>query len=279
MKKKNFLRSTALVTLATLLLTACGGGGGGYDDYAAAYKKVSANGGMEADFDVTLTMDGSKSSGTGNFKLDTSNGSNLLYYEMDIDGSKITQFSDGSYIYTEKDGNKTRYALDKKPAASSDTQKSAQKDSDSTFNKEAFLSEFASFLEAGKIKELGLLSPIEKAAVSDISEEGGVYTLSFSDSLVKQYLNTLIANETQLSGGDTLQIDEMNNFSYKATVKDGIVTNVQYKGTVVVNVPASLMASGNAESYNLDFTIDIAFVNPGSSVSVTVPSTDGYTDL
>lgn len=276
MKKKKNLKTTAIITLSAFLLTACGGSD--YDSYSAAYKKVSANGGMDADFDVTLNMDGTTSKGTGNFKLDTSGGNNILYSEMDIDGSTVTQFSDGKYIYTESGGNKTKYSMSGKPSTA-DSEKSAQKESSQTFNKSAFLSEFSSFLEAGKIKELGLLSPVESAAVKDISEKDGVYTITFSDSLVKKYLNTMIANETQSSGSDKLTIDELTDFKCKATVKKDVVTNVEYSGTIAVKVPASLMESGTEADYDLDFTIKIKFVNPGDAVSISIPSTDGYTEL
>lgn len=281
MRKKNYFKCAAVLTLAGLLLTACGGGDA-YTSYASAYNKVTANGGMDANIDVSLNMDGTTTKSSGNFKLDTSDGNNILYYEMNVDGSTITQFSDGNYIYTESGGNKTKYSMKSKPAASSDKEKAGQKDADTDsagFNKEAFMSEFSSFLEAGKIKELGLLSPVDKAAVTKTSEKDGVYTLEFSDSLVKKYLNLMIENETQSSGGDTLKIDEMKNFTYKATVSKDIVTKVEYSGTIVVNVPASLMASGKDESFDMDFTIKVSFVNPGEAVSVSIPSTDDYQEL
>lgn len=280
MKKKRIVRCAAILTVSAVMLTACGSGND-YNAYATAYKKVTANGGMHADFDVSLKMDGTTTNSEGTFKLDTSDGNNILYYEMNVDGNTVTQFSDGSYIYTESGGHKTKYALNAKPSASSDRDEVSQKDAASggSFNTEQFLSEFSSFMEAGKIKELGLLSPIERAAVTGVSEKNGVYTLSFSDSLVKKYLNTMIENETQSSSGDTLSIDEMNNFTYQATVKDGIVTNVQYSGTIVVKVPGSLMASGEETSYDMDFTIKITFINPGDAVEVTIPSTDGYEEL
>lgn len=280
MKKKSIIKGAILSTLTVIMLTACGGGDT-YNEYATAYKKVTADGGMNANFDVRFTMDGTTSTCVGNFKLDTSGGNSILYYEMDVNGSKIIQFSDGSYLYSETDGHKTKYSLNAKPAATSNQEKSQEKDASSRtgFNTTEFLNEFSSFLEAGKIREMGLLSPIEKAAVTNVSENNGVYTLSFSDSLVKKYLNIMIENETQSTGGDTLQIDKMKNFTYKATVSDDIVTGVEYSGTIEVNVPASLMASGQAANYDMDFTIKITFVNPGSAVSITLPSTDGYTDL
>lgn len=267
--------------MAMTAFTACGGSD--YEQYASAYKKVTASGGMDADFNVTLVMDGVTKNSTGNFKLDTSNGNNVLYYEMNVDGADIIQFSDGEYIYTESDGHKTKYAINSKPSASGDKNEVQAKDSQASgegdFNTEEFLKEFSSFLEAGKIKELGLLSPIEKAAITEVKAEGSTdktFTLSFSDSLVKKYLNIMIQNETGKSGGEALTIDELNDFSYTATSKDGIITGTVYSGVLQVKVPASLMASGTEATYNMDFTIDIDFVNPGSAVSVTIPSTDGF---
>lgn len=280
MKNKKMVKGMALTVLTALMLTACGGGDA-YNEYSTAYKKVTADGGMNANFDVSLSMDGTTSNCTGNFKLDTSDGNNILYYEMDFGGSKVVQFSDGEYLYSESDGNKTRYSLNAKPSSASNQEKVQRKEDSSTggFNTAEFLNEFSSFLEAGKIKEMGLLSPMEKAAVTKVSESNGVYTLEFSDSLVKKYLNIMIENETQSSGSDTLKIDEMKDFNYQATVSGGVVTKVRYSGTVQVCVPASLMASGQETNYDLDFDIQITFVNPGDAVSVTLPSTDGYTDL
>jgi hypothetical protein len=224
-------------------------------------------------------MDGTTTKSTGNFLLDTSDGNNVLYYEMEVNGKSTVQFSDGEYLYTNTDGHQTKYALNAKPSASGDREESSQKDSGGAFNTTAFLEEFSGFMEAGKIKELGLLSPIDKATITEIKESNGVYTLSFSENLIKNYLNILVANETQSSSGDTLQIDELNNFVYTATVSDGIVTGTTYSGTIVVNVPANLMESGEAASYDLDFVIDITFQNPGDSVTITLPSTDGYEEL
>ncbi len=274
---KNLLKSTALI-ISCLTLASCSGDA--YGSYAAAYKKVSANGGMCAEFDLTLEMDGVTTETEGTFSLDTSDGKNILYYEMEVDGSKIIQFSDGEYLYTETDGHKIKYALNSKPTASSDKEEAVQKNgSDSVFDTEQFLSEFSSFLEAGKIKELGLLSPIEKAAVTDVSVENNVYTLSFSDKLVQKYLNIMIANETQSTDVDTLNINELKNFRYTATVSGDIVTDVVYSGVITVDVPASLMTSGEAASYEMELEIAITFVNPGEAVEVEIPSTDGYEEV
>lgn len=274
--KKKFAKFAAVAALTSLLLTACGGDD--YGSYASAYNKVSENGGMDADIEMSVKMDGTTTKSNGNFKLDTSGDNSKLYYEMKVDGSTITQFSDGKYLYTDANGEKTKYSLNSKHSGEN-SEKSGRKDAAQTFDTSAFLSEFSSCLEAGKIKEMGLLSPVQKTAITKISEKDGVYTLEFSDKVVQTYLNTMIANETKNTSGDSLKIDEMKDFSYKATVKKDVVTGVTYSGKIIVNVPASLMSSGKDESYDLEFTIKVSFNDPGSAVSVEVPSTDDYKEL
>ena len=281
MKKRTAMKKSIAFVMACALglasLTACGGGSE-YNGYASAYNKVTANGGMEAKFDVDLTMDGEKVESDGNFKLDTSGDSNILYYEMSTEDNDIIQFSDGEYIYTQTGESKSKYKLGSKPTGG-DSGKEEAKSSSGTFNTTAFLNEFSSFLEAGKIKELGLLSPIEKAAVSSIKKEGDTYVLTFSDALVKKYLNTLVQNETGKDADETIQIDELRDFTYKATEKDGMLTGVVYDGILTVNVPGSLLSDGEDKTYDLDMNINITFVNPGQKVSIELPSTDGFEEV
>lgn len=281
MKTNNLIKKSITVVLAAALamtsLVACGGSSD-YNGYASAYNKVTANGGMEAEFDVKLTMDGEDLTSTGDFKLDTSGNSNILYYEMHTGDNDIIQFSDGEYIYTDMGDKKSKYKLGEKPSGG-DSGKEETKGSMGEFNKSAFLNEFSSFLEAGKIKELGLLSPIEKAAISSIKKEGDTYHLTFSDALVKKYLNTLVQNETGKDADETIQIDELKDFTYTATEKDGVLTGVTYNGVLTVKVPGSLMSDGADKTYDLDMDINITFVNPGSKVTVELPSTDGFDEV
>lgn len=282
MKRKSVLMkglaSLTAAVLAMSMLTACGGSDV-YNDYAAAYNKVTAKGGMEAKFDVDLEMDGEKTEAEGDFKLDTSGGDSVLYYEMSTGDSDIVQFSDGEYLYTDMDGKKMKYSLKASSISAEPDDISSTKESSGTFDTSSFLNQFSSFMEAGKIKELGLLSPIEKAAISKIEKDGDTYKLTFSDALVKKYLNTLVQNETGKSADETIQIDELKDFTYEATEKDGMITEIVYKGTLVVDVPGSLLTSGEDTSYDLDMVIDTTFVNPGESVSVELPSTDGFDEV
>ena len=260
----------AVLVLSMLLLTACVDH---YSDYAGAYNKVTAKGGLDADLTATLTMDGSTVNCSGNFKVDTTK--NIMYYTLTTGDDVITQYSDGTYLYTEQDGHKIRYSLNAKPEQNNAQDKKDKKETTgSVFNTSEFLKEFSSFLEAGKIREMGLFTPIAKAAVNKTEKSGDVYTLKVSETLVKQFLNTLAQNET--GTGDTVQITKLENFGYSATVKDGIVTGVVYTGTVSVKVPASLMSSGAETVYSLDFNIKTSFNNPGTAVTIDIPSAEGY---
>lgn len=260
-------------------LAACGGGANAYDEYAAAYNKVSANGGIDADISAQVTMDGETNTYTGNFKVD--NGSNTIYYEMSADGETTTQFSDGEYLYTERGDTKSKYALGgSQPSGVPSSQGDGQQPNKEApeFDTTNFLNEFAGFLDAGKIKELGLLEPIAKAAVSETTKSGETYTLKVSDAIVQKFINTMAVDEAGTD--DTVQISDMTNFNYKATESNGVIVSTSYSGDMTVNVPGSLMSDGNDEEYSLSFAIDVDFNNPGDAVSVTIPDdADSYTEV
>lgn len=263
----------AMLLLCAILLSACGDA---YTKYSAAYKKISANGGINANITTNLTMDGETKTYSGNMKIDNKN--NLLYYEMSSDGNTTTQFSDGSYLYVDRGSEKIKYSLSGgKPSDTPSQQSGGKPEETPTFSSTDFLNQFASFLDAGKIKELGLLDPMNKTAVTKTSQNGNTYTLEVSDAVVKKFLNTMAVNESGSS--ETVQITDLKNFKYTATVKNDIVTGVTYAGDVSVNVPASIMSSGSAADYSLSLDIKIDFVDPGSAVTVTLPATDEFKEV
>ncbi len=275
---KKIIAALTAAILAVGSLTACGGSDA-YNDYAAAYNKVTAKGGMEAEFDVSLEMDGEKQNLDGDFKLDTSGTNAVLYYEMNTGDGQVIEFSDGEYMYVDMDDKKIKYSLSGTSISAEPETAQDTKESEGTFNTSAFLSQFSTFMEAGKIRQLGLLSPIEKAAVSKIEKSGDTYKLSFSDALVKKYLNILVQNETGKSADETIQINELKDFTYEATEKNGMISEIEYKGVLKVDIPGSLLTSGEDTTYDLDLDIKTKFVNPGEALSVELPSTDGFDEI
>lgn len=275
---KKIIAALTAAILAVGSLTACGGSDA-YNDYAAAYNKVTAKGGMEAEFDVSLEMDGEKQNLDGDFKLDTSGTNAVLYYEMNTGDGQVIEFSDGEYMYVDMDDKKIKYSLSGTSISAEPETAQDTKESEGTFNTSAFLSQFSTFMEAGKIRQLGLLSPIEKAAVSKIEKSGDTYKLTFSDALVKKYLNILVQNETGKSADETIQINELKDFTYEATEKNGMISDIEYKGVLKVDIPGSLLTSGEDTTYDLDLDIKTKFVNPGEALSVELPSTDGFDEI
>lgn len=277
--KVTLSKGTSVLLLAVLLcaLLLCACGSDPYTEYAAAYNKVSANGCIDADINAVLTLDGQTNTYNGNFKVDSKN--NLLYYEMTADGNTTTQFSDGSYLYTARGNDKVKYSLSGGKPSAPAAEGGQQPEQDSPeFNTSDFLNEFSSFLEAGKIKELGLLDPIPKAAVTKTVKNGDTYSLTVANSLVERFVNTMAVNQSS-SGGDTVQVKDLKNFSYTATVKNGFVKETVYAGDVTVTVPASLMSDGNAQEYTVNFKVTINFNNPGEMVTISLPATDEYREV
>jgi hypothetical protein len=261
----------ALLTMAVLLvcafiLSACGGDQ--YATYSSAYKKLWANGGIDATISADLKMDGITNHYDGNFKVD--NTKDILYYEMKTANGSTVQFSDGSYLYTQQGDHKIKYSL--KPSGDNGEPTVPENESGEgapEFSSSEFLEQFSSMFEASKIKDLGLFDPIPQAAVVKTTKNGDVYTLDVSDSIVKKFVNTLAVN--QAGTDDTVQVTDLKNFKYTATIKNGVVTETTFAGDVIVNVPASLTGSGAAKDYSVNMDIKITFNNAGQLSALRCP--------
>lgn len=278
MKRFNrMLSKTAVVLLVAALLVSSFAVclADAYSEYYNAYTSLMQNGLVDASLNVDLTMDGSTSNYTGNMKIDANK--DLMYYEMTCNGKTIITFTDGSTLYTQTDDQKIKYSLDKAKGDGQAEPEAPQDQSRPEFTVQDFIDNFSSLLEPGKIAELGLLSPINKAVVANAEKNGSEYTLEVADSLAKAFLNTISA-DSRNDGGDTVTFPSLENFTYKATVDGGMVTGVVYAGDLGVHVPASLMSADADADYQLNFTINITFNNPGSESEFELPSTDGFED-
>lgn len=280
--KRNICTAIAILMVIAMVagLSACGGSSSDYEAYAAAYRKVTAEGGMDVDLNVKLNMNGTDKEATGNFKVDNSGDNTILYLSLDIDGEKTTQFSDGVNMYTDARGKKVKFPLGEKQNRTKqqdDPQPTEENAGAPTFDTDKFLSEFASFLEAGKIKDLGLLEPLNSAAVSKTTHEGNDYTLSVSDAITTRYLNTLASN-VMADEAESVEVKDLKNFTYKATVENEFVTKLNCSGSMTVVIPASISDTGAEASYDLTIDLTASFNNPGQAVTIDLPATDGYAE-
>lgn len=269
--------STALLSTGILLMTGVASAND-FDVYTNAYRSVTANGGFDADLVADFTLDGVEKEATGNFKVDNSGEKTLLYLEVDLDGETVTQFSDGEFLYVDARGEKSKYPLGEKQGQE-DSRKEPEKEGEEeksapTFDTDQFLQEFASCLEAGKIQEMGLLSPLDKSIVSKTSVDGNTYTLKVS-SLALARMQDVLASSINMED-DNVAVKDLEDFTYQAVIEDNLVTSVIYSGTMTVDVGAAVSESGADESYPLDLTITATFNDPGQAVTVELPDTAGY---
>lgn len=285
MKRKILKSAAALIVGAVLILTA-GCGGDAFDTYTTAYRNVMAKKGFDADLEGTFSMDGETKTVSGNFKVDDSGDKTILLLQVGLDGENITQFSDGEYLYTDARGTKTKNKLGEKSSQEDSRQDPeggpnggpdggpGEQKSGPEFTVSDFLEEFASCMEAGKIKELGLLSPLEKNYVAKTTVNGNKYNLAVSDAVLSKVLEILSSSINM--GGDSVTLSDLRDFNYEAVVEDKFVTSVTYSGKMTATVPASVSGTGEEKAYDLDMTIKATFNDPGSQVTITLPSTEGF---
>lgn len=281
MKRQNgFFKKAAAIVMAAGLTCAPVYAAGDYDTYSMAYLNVMAGNGFDADINASFTMDGETVNAAGNFKVDNSGEKPQLLLTVDVAGETITQFSDGDFLYVEARGEKSKYPLGQK-AEQEDSRKDpaapegeAEETAAPEFTVSDFLQEFASCLEAGKIQEMGLMTPLDENLVTKIDVDGNTYSLTVVDLVLAQMTNILSSGITM--EGDSVSFSDLTNFKYEAVIEDDYVTGLTIGGTMDVTIPSSVSGTGEEKVSPLDMTIEVSFNDPGSQVSVTLPDTEGF---
>lgn len=280
------MMGAAVLAVIVGSLAGCGSGtSDAYSGYEAAYKEMTKAGGLETNFTLSLEGDGTSFDSTGNMKLVNESNTTKLYYEMEIGDDTIIQFSDGEYIYTDDGENKTKLAIGggTNQPERKEGEDLAEKNDGSEFNTDAFFQEFSGMLEAGKIKEMGILDQIPKKYVKEITavEQGAEtkYEFSFSEQMVEIFLNVMIRDQVQ-NEENALTFGNLENFVYDATEnKDGAIREIHYAGNIDVTVPAALMNSGEEKVFELSIDLKLEVVNPGESIELEFPDTNGYEEI
>lgn len=277
MKKFKKLCAMILVGGCLMSMSACGGGDA-YSGYNSAYKKMSETGSLNVLFSLKVD-DGSQSmSSTGNMKM---NSKNEVYYEMTINGKDIMQYVQNGEVHTFVDGQE-------QVSSTSNTNQGAEranpeggqgepneKTDNTGFNSAKFLEEFSGILEAGKIKEMGVMDPIPKNYISKItsSQSGSdtVYTMTFPEEFLKTLLNKMVKEQMQ-SSGDALSFDTLKDFECIAKENSkGYLYSIEYKGYTTVTVPGDYTNSGSEETFDLHIDLVMEIQNPGTAVDVVIP--------
>lgn len=271
----------ALALTMALACAACGGTGDAYTGYSEAYKKTSSVGSLNVKFELTVDNGDESMQSGGNMKM---NSSNEVYYEMAINGKEILQYVQNGEIHTFIDGTEQVSSTDKtdqgperadpNSGGPEGGEGQANEKTDSTsFDTEKFMEEFSGMLEAGKIKEMGVLDPIPSRYVKNITAEKSgndtVYTMTFPEDFLKRLLNTMTKEQLE---GDYLSFDSLKDFSCISKANsDGYIYFIQYKGYTTVTVTGDLMSSGEDETFDLNIDLQMTIQEPGTPVEVEIP--------
>lgn len=278
MKNLRKLGITLLTLTAALSCAACGAGGDAYTGYSEAYKKTSSVGSLDVVFDLTVDDGDETMESSGNMKM---NSDNEVYYEMEINGKEILQYVQDGQVHTFVDGTEQLSSTESKEegpekADPDGGEEEANEKTDSTsFNSERFLEEFSGMLEAGKIKEMGVLDPIPSKYIKEIkvSTEGSdsVYTMTFPSEFLGVLLDSMTSEQLGESA-DYLSFDELKDFVCISKANaDGYIYFIEYKGYTTVTVSGELMTSGEDETFDLNIDLQMTIQDPGTPVEVEIP--------
>jgi len=240
---------------------------GSYSQYSKAFDNTFAANSMELDTSVKAVLDdGTSISSSGNFKLKNMNTTPQFINTMTIGGEKITQFSDGKFVYTDDGSNKNKISLGDEPTPKQ------QERSSSDFSFEAYVSEFSGLLDASKIKQLNALEAVAEKYVDKISAENVSGGTKYIVTLLPQAVDELVDNflNENLSDKNMSPTVTLNAITYSATVSSGYVSEVAFKIDMDVIAPGE----STVRRAVVDFAINP--VNPGKSVSFDLPDTAGY---
>lgn len=272
MKKKIW----AVLLAGTMVFTAACGSTDDYSAYEDAYHAMSEPGSLDADVKLSLVTEEETVEADGNMKM---NQDGQMYYEMTVGDTNVVQFMKDGILYSDVDGVKTTYDTNSKSAERPKTEGDPMKEDASGFDLSAFLEEFASMMEAGKIKEMGLFDPIPKEALSDIKSsedgDGKKYTLSMPDSFVEKLFNSMI--EEQVSDdANALKFSDLSGFQCVMHVNSkDVLDNMYYAGKTDVTVPGTLV-NGEDRVITMDIQITVGINHAGEDVEVPQPDTTGF---
>lgn len=263
---------------AIFVLSGCGSSGaeGAYTGYKDAYQAMTEAGSVSVDVSLDLKTSSESVEANGNLKMSSAG---EMYYEMAVNDTNVVQFVKDGTLYQEINGEKSKYSTSEKRSEKPETaQDDGKKQEGSGFNLTAFMEEFATMLEAGKIKEMGLLDPIPENVISGItvsdSDSGKTYELDMPDSFVEKLFNVMI--EDQVSDqAYALQFSNLEDFKCTMHENDkGVLDGMHYSGVTDVTVPAAL--NGEEEVIHLDIILELSVENPGQAVEIPSPDTAGY---
>jgi hypothetical protein len=245
-----------------------------YSGYEKAYDKLFKTGSMEMNVTADIKMDSKDIKAAGNMKTSNANGLVTFLYDMNANNQHIVMFSDGVKVYRELNGEKTVMSAGSKPSQGERGK----------FDISLLENEFASMIEAGKIKELQILEKTGENLVTKVNTEktatGKRYEITVSDQIATKVFQTMVNEQVDKNAGPEVSKPKftLNSFNYYVNENsDGYLSGINYLAELDMVLPASLTQEPSDRTVKLSIDLKISFVNPGKPVSFTLPDTSGYT--
>ncbi len=276
------MRRLAALGLGGLMVTVLSGfaiGGDAYSSYSEAFRKTAGTGSLHVLFTLDLDDGETEVTSTGDMKV---NASNEVNYAMEINGHEILQYIKDGQIRTIIDDKEMIASTDQKDQGvergnpDGDKDAANEKADGTAFVAERFLEEFSGMLEAGKIKQLGVLDPIDSRYIKDMEvekeDDGTYYTMTFPKEFTQIILD-IITSEQKDAAGTAIVFSDLQDFSVVSRENsDGYLDQIEYSGYTTVTVPADLTEDGEEMSFDLDIDLTIDIQDPGTEVKVEIPA-------
>lgn len=267
MKNKQILIIAAVAAVAIVGLLYLMFSSNPYTEYSTAFNNTTKAVSLGYKTTLTATIDSKIISATGNMKIKNLADKVNFINEMTIEGEKITQFSDGEFIYMDRGGEKTKFKIGEKPQAKDKGE----------FNLDYFAQEFSGLIDASKLKDIKIAEVLGENVIENITktnEGSGVrYDVTLAPQLVTEIF-TSVANEKVTSF--VKPICTLNSFSYSALANASkMIESVTYNLDIDAVIPAELSKEGELKK-NLKILLKLEILNPGQAVEFNIPDTSGY---
>jgi len=243
-----------------------------YTGYSTAFANSTKQTSMEYDTALKATLDGEVTTATGNMKIRDIMTKVNFVNEMTIDGKKITQFTDGEYIYMDDGSNKTKYKIGETP----DNQPKG--DDKGGFDMDYYIQEFSILLDASKIKDLKINERLNQNIIQNITKtssgSNSVYEVTLATQLVNEIFDTVIADQFS---DESAPKCVLKSFKYTATANSNkLIDKIVYYIDTDVTFPAALTGEASDQTKSMQLELTMKYINPGQPVSFDLPSTDGF---
>jgi hypothetical protein len=275
MKRKTMLVAGVVVVVAVVAVLLVSYLTNPYSGYERAYDKLFKTGSMELNLTADVKLDSKDIKATGNMKTQNANGLVKFIYKLNANNQDITMFSDGTNVYKEAEGQKTMMKAGSKPAQGERAK----------FDMAMFENQFATMIEAGKLKDIQLLEKVTENLATKVNTEktadGKRYEIILSDTLATKVFQSLVNEQVDKNMGAATDKPKftLNSFKYYATENaGGYLSGINYLADVVAVMPASLTGESADKTIKMNIDIKMEVVNPGQAVAVTLPDTAGYVE-